>query len=258
MNFYRRYPGDYARDTGHLSLAEHGAYTVLLDHYYSTEQPLPGSFGALYRICRAMDEAEQAAVRTVAEAYFPLAADGSRHNHRADEEVAVWTERAETNRINGKLGGRPRTIETNPVSKAVISSLNEAVSEAVSESEPANNPNPEARSQNSETKIQNPESESPSLRSGAARAGERRSKRMPQAYTASDAVTTWAAQKAPGVNLAAEIEAIKDHEFRVAHSDWDAVVRSWCRREQKEVDRRAKYQRQPEMPVRQAREFNTQ
>jgi hypothetical protein len=31
MKFYQRHLGDYARDTAHLSLLEHGVYSVLLD-----------------------------------------------------------------------------------------------------------------------------------------------------------------------------------------------------------------------------------
>ena len=36
MIFYKRYLGDYQRDTGHLSMLEHGAYTLLLDAFYAT------------------------------------------------------------------------------------------------------------------------------------------------------------------------------------------------------------------------------
>ena len=88
MNFYKRYIGDYGRKTAHLSLLEHGAYAVLLDHYYGTRKPLPDDMPALYRICRAVDKQEQAAVQRVVTEFFPLGADGLRHNPRADQEIA--------------------------------------------------------------------------------------------------------------------------------------------------------------------------
>lgn len=88
MNFYKRYPADYGRKTARLTLAQHGAYTLLLDEVYSTEAPLPASFDELYRICRAMSKPEQEAVRTVAEQFFPLSPDGLRRNQRAVEEIA--------------------------------------------------------------------------------------------------------------------------------------------------------------------------
>lgn len=76
------------QDTAHLSLAEHGAYTMLLDHYYGSEEPLPDNDVALYRICRAFTPEEQAAVMSVADRYFRVSDDGKRHNKRADKEVA--------------------------------------------------------------------------------------------------------------------------------------------------------------------------
>ena len=88
MNFYKRYPADYGRKTARLTLAQHGAYTLLLDEVYSTEAPLPGAFDELYRICRAMSKPEQEAVRAVAEKFFPLSSDGLRRNQRAIKEIA--------------------------------------------------------------------------------------------------------------------------------------------------------------------------
>ena len=108
MNYYERYCGDYARDTGHLSLQEHGAYTVMLDTYYATETPLPADYVALYRICRAMSGKERDAVRKVADEFFPVSGDGLRHNRRADEEIDEARPRIEAARANGTKGGRPR------------------------------------------------------------------------------------------------------------------------------------------------------
>ena len=120
MNYYRRFPGDYQRDTGHLTLTEHGAYAVLLDHYFGLEQALPASLDALYRICRAMTRHEQEAVASVAEQFFPLGPDGRRRNARCDEEIRLTAARRQTASENGKHGGRPRTAaQSKPVAKAV-------------------------------------------------------------------------------------------------------------------------------------------
>src|SRR5690349_2244523 len=108
MNYYERYCGDYQRDTAHLSLAEHGAYTMLLDTYFSVEKPLPEDLASLYRVCRAMTRLEQQAVKTVAEQFFPVSQDdGLRHNQRADREIAKARPKIEAARINGRKGGRP-------------------------------------------------------------------------------------------------------------------------------------------------------
>jgi uncharacterized protein YdaU (DUF1376 family) len=84
--WYAHYTGDYGRDTAHLSLVQHGAYRLLLDHYYSTSGPLPADVTALYRICRAFDQAERDAVDHVLSKFFTLQDDGY-HNARADMEL---------------------------------------------------------------------------------------------------------------------------------------------------------------------------
>ena len=87
MNYWKRFPGDYGRDTSHLTIAQHGAYALLLDVYYSTEKPLPADISVLSRICRATTPDEQAAVKAVAEEFFPIGDDGKRHNGRADRQL---------------------------------------------------------------------------------------------------------------------------------------------------------------------------
>src|SRR5690349_20593088 len=100
--------GDYARDTGHLSLQEHGAYTLMLDTYYATNSPLPADYKALYRICRAMAAKEQESVRKVADEFFPIHDDGLRHNGKADEIIEKALPRIEAAKLNGAKGGRPK------------------------------------------------------------------------------------------------------------------------------------------------------
>jgi uncharacterized protein YdaU (DUF1376 family) len=108
VNYYERYCGDYQRDTAHLSLSEHGAYTMLLDTYFSVEKPLPEDLPSLYRVCRAMTRIEQQAVKSVAEQFFPVSKmDGLRHNRRADREIAKARPKIDAAKMNGRKGGRP-------------------------------------------------------------------------------------------------------------------------------------------------------
>jgi uncharacterized protein YdaU (DUF1376 family) len=98
LQWYPKYPGDYARDTSHLTMLEHGAYTLLMDHYYSTGKPLPANEDAnaptlaltsnprLYRICRATSKQEQDAVDYIISEFFVLE-DGRYHQSRADREI---------------------------------------------------------------------------------------------------------------------------------------------------------------------------
>jgi uncharacterized protein YdaU (DUF1376 family) len=117
VNYYERYVGDYQRDTAHLSLAEHGAYNMLLDTYYATERPLPADDAALCRICRAFGTAEQKAVKAVADQFFPVASDGLRHSRKCDEVIADAQKRINAAKANGKKGGRPQKLKTEEIPK---------------------------------------------------------------------------------------------------------------------------------------------
>ena len=90
--WYPHYPGDYQRDTAHLSLMEHGAYRLLLDHYYSTGGPLGSDAERLYRVCSASNQDEREAVDVILHQFFVLR-DGRYHNGRADRQLVEMTEK---------------------------------------------------------------------------------------------------------------------------------------------------------------------
>ena len=111
MNYYERHLGDYARDAGHLTMLEHGAYTLLLDRYYTTEQGIPAD--QAHRICRARTRDEKEAVDTVLAEFFKLT-DGCWVNGRASREVTKMQAKVKAAQENGKLGGRPRSTQPEP------------------------------------------------------------------------------------------------------------------------------------------------
>ena len=75
------YVADYLADTGHLSAAEHGAYLLLIMHYWQNGG-LPNEDRRLARICR-MSADEWADAR---ETLFDLFEDGWKH-HRIEAEL---------------------------------------------------------------------------------------------------------------------------------------------------------------------------
>ncbi|AZV94476.1 YdaU family protein [Pseudomonas sp. S 311-6] len=93
MNYYKRHLGDYAAATRHLSMIEHGAYTLLLDLCYITERPLPADEKQVYRLAGARTPAEKEAVKQVLSEFFTLADDGWRQA-RCDAEIADAQEAA--------------------------------------------------------------------------------------------------------------------------------------------------------------------
>jgi uncharacterized protein YdaU (DUF1376 family) len=110
VNFYKRYIGDYLRDTLRLSMIQDGAYGRLIDVYYAEEKPLPLKKEELYQIARALNKADREAVDAVIARFFRETPEGYRHK-RIDEEIVKSKVKAEANQQNGKKGGRPRKDE---------------------------------------------------------------------------------------------------------------------------------------------------
>ena len=132
MNFFKLYVGDYQRDTGSLSIAEHGAYFLMLQYHYATEKPLPTGKD-LYRLLRCESKADRAAVDAVAKLYWSET-EGGLINGRSTKEIAKADSQRTVNREVGKLGGRPKLTETKP-------NCNRIGYEMVTEQEPNDNPN---------------------------------------------------------------------------------------------------------------------
>ncbi len=104
MNYYEHHLGDYAKDTGHLSMLEHGAYRILLDRYYSTERGIPAD--QAHRLARARSDEECRAVDVVLDEFFELI-EGVWIHRRVERELAAASKRITAAQENGKKGGRP-------------------------------------------------------------------------------------------------------------------------------------------------------
>lgn len=84
-NYFTMFTGDYLRDTMHLTTRQHGAYQLLLMHYYGTGRPLPLNEIAVRTITReSPDEWKQDG--PIVMAFFTDETDGW-HQKRADKEL---------------------------------------------------------------------------------------------------------------------------------------------------------------------------
>ena len=206
MNYYRRYLGDYMRDTMHLSLTEHGAYTLLLDAYYASERPLPVEYDALYRICRAMSGQEKEAVKVVADRFFPVK-EGARHNQRADREITVAQATIEKQRKSGvesavKRWGTDRLTHESSIQPPTTN-----------HQPPATTPQPPARAE-----------------------ARSRGSRLPPDWQPSEILKAWAEKERPDLELRVVIEMFKNHWTAKPGKDgckldWEATFRNWVLKE---------------------------
>lgn len=85
-------------------MLEHGAYTVLLDRYYTTEAGIPAS--QAHRLARASTAAERKAVDNVLEEFFVLV-DGVWKRDSVEADIVDANRRIAAAKENGKKGGRP-------------------------------------------------------------------------------------------------------------------------------------------------------
>lgn len=128
--------GDYQRDTGALSIAEHGAYFLMLQYHYATEKPLPKG-KELYRMLRCETKAEREAVDSVAKLYWVETPDGWTNN-RAAKEIEKAGDQADTNRRIAQEREERRRLE-----RIEHERLNGTSHESCSDRAPNQTPEPE-------------------------------------------------------------------------------------------------------------------
>lgn len=234
MNYYRRYVGDYLRDTSRLSVLEHGAYNLLLDYYYADERPLPSDLDEVYLMVRAMTPADRKAVDKVLRLYFTLEADGY-HNARADHEIRV----SQTARGNGGKGGRKPTDDGTGSGTGKLTGLPTGTytgletgtttglptgDGAGSGHPPTTNHQPPTASHQKASSDTSPKPET----------GEARALRLPAHWLPSESLRVWTIEQRPEWSddrLRREVMQFVDHydgtgEKRV---NWDAAWRKWIR-----------------------------
>lgn len=85
------YFGDYSSKTEHLSLAEHGAYLLLMGSYYKRGCKLPANAMQLQKICRVFAQEEVDAMHNVLNEFFDKREDGYYHE-RIEQELSKQSE----------------------------------------------------------------------------------------------------------------------------------------------------------------------
>jgi len=96
------YIGDYLGDTIELSAEEHGAYLLLLMHYWIKKGEIGCDIERLSRVCKS----DIKTCSFILGYYFTLD-NGKYKNKRADIEMVNAEKRRLISSVNGKKGGRP-------------------------------------------------------------------------------------------------------------------------------------------------------
>jgi len=139
MHYYKFFIGDYRAATAHLSPLEHYIYRSLIDQLYLDERPIPLETRSVLRRLRLVTEDESAALDAVLDEFFRRTDEGWIHT-RVMADIEDYQTQCDTNRANGKRGGRPKKTESVSVGL-----------EVGTEVEPKHNPNQEPLTINQET-----------------------------------------------------------------------------------------------------------
>ena len=79
LHYYNFNIGDYRRDTGHLSLLEHGVYRQLIDTYYLSEKPISKDIANVMRTHCVRSAEEKQALEYILKDFFDERDDGFHH-----------------------------------------------------------------------------------------------------------------------------------------------------------------------------------
>lgn len=238
MHYYKRHVGDYAKKAGHLSVLEHGVYTLLLDAYYDREQAPTKAEAIRISRCRTADEL--AALDAVLADFFILT-DGRYVQPRVEHEFVLAEEAAQRNRDNGKAGGRPRKPKGAAAKTQPEPKRNPVGSERVATGNPnesEKNPNPlihQSINPENQEQAAPPAAEPPAEKVDKAKAGSR----IPAGWAPSDDLRAWAAKKRPDLDVAEQVEKFNDHwgsmpGAKGRKTDWNGTFRNWIRNERKQ------------------------
>lgn len=113
------YIADYLADTAHLSAAEHGAYLLLIMHYWRAGK-LPNDEKQLARIAR-MNAREWANSRDVLASFF----DKEWRHKRIESEILKSTSKSHARAEAGARGGTAKSLKNNNAGVAIATILPE-------------------------------------------------------------------------------------------------------------------------------------
>lgn len=98
------YPGDYLKDTQHLTVYEHGTYLKLLLYCWSKEQPLPLDKKTIYRIGGASTKKQRVILEKILSEFFSKNETGF-VNLKSQKIINIQNEKRQKLTENGRKGG---------------------------------------------------------------------------------------------------------------------------------------------------------
>jgi len=130
------YWGDYLRDTGHLTTGQHGAYLLLIAHYWVTGKALPDDDARLSKIVRAQGVV-WARLKPTLSAFFKVE-NGRWYHERIERELSEAFDRKDAAIKRGKNGAATRWGHRASIDQAIVEHSNHSHSHINHDSESEN------------------------------------------------------------------------------------------------------------------------
>lgn len=202
MHYYKFNIGDYRRDTGHLTMLEHGAYRQLLDSYYLNEQPLPIDDAILMRTHSARNADEMQAIRNVLKDFFVRTDDGWVHNH-CDRVIGDFHSKSEKAKESANARWANKHAGSNDSGNEGNANAMRTHSEVNANHKPLTN-------------IKNKKE------------GVKKATQLAEDFTLNETSIGYANER--GVNVTTELDSFRNwHTAKGStYKDWQAAWRSWC------------------------------
>lgn len=202
MHYYKFNIGDYRRDTGHLTMLEHGAYRQLLDSYYLNEQPLPLDDAILMRTHCARNADEMQAIRNVLKDFFVCTDEGWIHNH-CDRVIGDFHAKSE----KAKESANTRWANKQAASRDSDSGCNADAMRPHSDGNANHKPLTKNKNKKESAK---------------------KASQLPDDFTLNETSITYAKER--GVNITTELDGFRNYHAAKGstYKDWQAAWRTWC------------------------------
>ena len=136
MHYYQFNIGDYAKSTKHLDPIEDLIYRRLLDIYYDTEKPISSDIKKTARLIGLKNNEKE--TQAILDEFFHLTKNGYIQK-RAKKEIEHYAAKANTARVNGKKGGRPKKTQSVNLANPEITGLKAKQEPITNNQEPITN-----------------------------------------------------------------------------------------------------------------------
>ncbi len=220
-HWMKMYWADYLADTMHLSQGQHGAYLLLIAHYWNKGELLVKH---CYSIARATTEQERSNVDEVLEQFF--ARDGDRWvSRRVEQELSEAAESYRRRAEAGAKGGSARASRNvQPENGEALPK--QSCSNAVADGKQPE-PDPEPEPESTTGVVDGGPASPPSSEEKPAKERKRKTK-MPDDFAPNETGIRYANER--GVHIAEEIQRMRNwaESNGVLRLEWQATWRTWC------------------------------